>query len=137
MLQFALALAITSPIYVSAFEPWLPQNGRARTVFRNEKTELRADGNVNGNSVAAGPDQSEYGKSLELPNTYASCGQCGAAFALTLEAMGPGKGGRYVIHVTTRKQILPSKRISSTGKKHNDRSGRYRSGCASKCSEKS
>jgi len=55
---------------------------------------LRAEGEVNGDRVSTAPSQSEYGKSLELPNTYASCGQCGAAFALTLEAMGPGKGGR-------------------------------------------
>jgi len=94
MLLFAVTLAITPSIFVSAFGPFLPHHSSTRNFFRNEKTELRVDGDVNGNSVAAGPDQSEYGKSLELPNTYASCGQCGAAFALTLEAMGPGKGGR-------------------------------------------
>eukprot|EP00535_Pseudo-nitzschia_heimii_P005984 CAMPEP_0197180592 /NCGR_PEP_ID=MMETSP1423-20130617/5151_1 /TAXON_ID=476441 /ORGANISM="Pseudo-nitzschia heimii, Strain UNC1101" /LENGTH=234 /DNA_ID=CAMNT_0042630691 /DNA_START=203 /DNA_END=907 /DNA_ORIENTATION=- len=93
MLLFAVTLAITSSIFVSAFGPFLPHHSSGRN-FRNEKTELRVDGEVNGNSVEAGPDQSEYGKSLELPDTYASCGQCGASFALTLEAMGPGKGGR-------------------------------------------
>jgi hypothetical protein len=40
--------------------------------------------------------QSDFGTTLELPSSYASCGQCGAAFALTEEAMGPAKGGRYV-----------------------------------------
>jgi len=93
MLLLATTLTIASSIFASAFEPSLPHHGVARTVLRNEKTVLRADvdGDVNGNTIE---DQSEYGKSLELPRTYSSCGQCGAAFALTLEAMGPGRGGR-------------------------------------------
>jgi hypothetical protein len=49
-------------------------------------------------STSASPaaKQSDFGTTLELPSSYASCGQCGAAFALTEEAMGPAKGGRYV-----------------------------------------
>lgn len=94
VLLFATALAISLSNFASAFELCLPHHAKARNVFRNEQTVLRADGDVNGGSGAAAPVQSEYGKSLELPNTYASCGQCGAAFALTLEAMGPGRGGR-------------------------------------------
>ena len=63
-------------------------------------TVLRADVEVNGSGTSRDsvfiPQQKDFGQSLELPDTYASCGQCGASFALTLEAMGPGKGGRYV-----------------------------------------
>ena len=96
VLLLATILTISLSILASAFEPCLPNRDVVRKVFRNEKTMLRAEGEVNGDTVSTAPSQSEYGKSLELPNTYASCGQCGAAFALTLEAMGPGKGGRYV-----------------------------------------
>merc|ERR1712232_504343 len=46
-------------------------------------------------AVAAKPDdaaflplQSEYGKSMEYPNTYVSCGVCGVSFAMTKELMG-------------------------------------------------
>jgi len=38
--------------------------------------------------------QADYGTLLELPNTYASCGQCGSSFALTDETFGASKGGR-------------------------------------------
>lgn len=61
-------------------------------------TVLRADVEVNESETSRDsvflPQQKDFGQSLELPDTYASCGQCGASFALTLEAMGPGKGGR-------------------------------------------
>jgi hypothetical protein len=59
---------------------------------------------VEGDASAAAPaastsspaKQADFGTTIELPSSYASCGQCGAAFALTEEAMGPAKGGRYV-----------------------------------------
>jgi len=38
--------------------------------------------------------QADYGTLVELPDTYASCGQCGASFALTDETFGAAKGGR-------------------------------------------
>lgn len=84
----------------SAFEPAMPMSHRGRII-------LRAEGETNGSAASAGPEQKEFGQSLELPDTYASCGQCGAAYALTLEAMGPGKGGRYVATFATNyKRIL-------------------------------
>lgn len=47
-------------------------------------------------AAAAGTDsrQAEYGTTLEVPTTYATCGQCGTAYALT-EADLNGSG-RYV-----------------------------------------
>ena len=90
LMLFAAVLALTSSMFASAFEPSMPMSSRGRTILRAEEV-------TNGSSEAATtPDQKEFGQSLELPNTYASCGQCGSSFALTLEAMGPGKGGRYV-----------------------------------------
>ena len=38
--------------------------------------------------------QADLGEVTELPNTYVSCGQCGAAYAITAEIMGRP---RYVI----------------------------------------
>lgn len=96
LLLLTTVLAISSSIFASAFEAFNPSlNRRGQATIRNGKTVLRADEIANGeSSAAATPSQAEYGQSLELPTTYASCGQCGASFALTLEAMGPGKGGR-------------------------------------------
>jgi len=38
--------------------------------------------------------QADYGTLVELPSTYASCGQCGSSFALTDETFGAASGGR-------------------------------------------
>ena len=40
--------------------------------------------------------QAEYGKSLEMPSTYVTCGQCGSSYALKKEDLGDGGKGRYV-----------------------------------------
>mmetsp|Transcript_28413 Transcript_28413/g.50335 ORF Transcript_28413/g.50335 Transcript_28413/m.50335 type:complete len:229 (-) Transcript_28413:253-939(-) len=42
----------------------------------------------------AEPTQAEYGKSLELPSTYATCGQCGTSYALQEQDLGNGNGRR-------------------------------------------
>ena len=55
------------------------------------------EGTTASTSTSPAAKQSDFGTTLELPSSYASCGQCGAAFALTEEAMGPAKGGRYVL----------------------------------------
>eukprot|EP00536_Pseudo-nitzschia_multiseries_P016603 jgi/Psemu1/263734/estExt_Genewise1Plus.C_11620007 len=103
LLLWLAALLFVSAVSVSAFNPSAPSS-----IVRNGKTFLRADvavsasdatassgdSNSNNDSNSNSVKQSEYGKSLELPDTYASCGQCGSTYALTLEAMGPGKGGR-------------------------------------------
>jgi len=81
LLLLAAVLALTS----SAFEPAIPMSSRGRII-------LRAEEETNGSTQSV--QQKDFGQSVELPNTYASCGQCGATYALTLEAMGPGKGGR-------------------------------------------
>jgi hypothetical protein len=36
--------------------------------------------------------QSEYGQSLELPDTYAHCGRCETAYAIKEEDLGGGRG---------------------------------------------
>ena len=36
--------------------------------------------------------QAEYGKSIEMPNTFVRCGRCTASFALRPEDLGNGKG---------------------------------------------
>lgn len=61
-------------------------------------------------AAAAGTDsrQAEYGTTLEVPTTYATCGQCGTAYALT-EADLNGSG-RYVQTHT----------LSYAGPKYND-----------------
>mmetsp|Transcript_8970 Transcript_8970/g.19380 ORF Transcript_8970/g.19380 Transcript_8970/m.19380 type:complete len:246 (-) Transcript_8970:166-903(-) len=104
----------TSPV-VSAFAP-------SSTIVRNGRTVLRADVAPSADAAptpaASGehPKQSEYGKSLELPETYASCGQCGATYALTLEAMGPGKGGRRMeCSVCSHTWFQSRERIASLG----------------------
>lgn len=95
---YLLLLAVVLALTASAFEPSTPPR-RGRVITGQGKTVLGADadaggGSGSGNTENAFPFQSEYGKSLELPNTYASCGVCGVSFALTQEAMGPAKGGR-------------------------------------------
>ena len=104
----AAAFLMMATASVSAFGP---SSLASSTIIRNGKTVLRADVAPSASDAAAKPaaaadgehpKQSEYGKSLELPETYASCGQCGATYALTLEAMGPGKGGRYVSYYGLR-----------------------------------
>jgi len=98
LLWLTALVVILSAVSVSAFNPNVPS--AYNTVIRNGKTVLRADVAISASDTKASnsdsdyPKQSEYGKSLELPDTYASCGQCGATYALTLEAMGPGNGGR-------------------------------------------
>ncbi len=93
---FAAVLALTSSMFASAFEPAMPMNSRGRIVLRAEE---ETNGSIGADSSTI-PQQKDFGQSLELPDTYASCGQCGSSFALTLEAMGPGKGGRYVSFTT-------------------------------------
>ena len=39
--------------------------------------------------------QAEYGKETPMPDTYAQCGRCQSAFALTEEDLGPNGRGRY------------------------------------------
>ena len=95
LLLLAAVLALSSSMMASAFEPAMPFSSRGRII-------LRAEGEANGSTASAGPQQKDFGQSLELPDTYASCGQCGASYALTLEAMGPGKGGRYVTTFATK-----------------------------------
>lgn len=77
-------------------EPTVVQDGTTTPEAVGGNASASASGSTSTGGAATGavPKQSEYGQSLELPDTYASCGQCGATFALTLEAMGPGKGGR-------------------------------------------
>lgn len=88
----AAILALTSSMFASAFEPAMPMNSRGRIILRAEEG---TNGSAGAESASApAPQQKDFGQSLELPNTYASCGQCGTSFALTLEAMGPGRGGR-------------------------------------------
>ena len=36
--------------------------------------------------------QAEYGKSLDMPSTYVTCGQCGSSYALKMDDLGGGKG---------------------------------------------
>jgi hypothetical protein len=36
--------------------------------------------------------QAEYGQSLEMPTTYATCGQCGSSYALKEDDLGETKG---------------------------------------------
>mmetsp|Transcript_33011 Transcript_33011/g.68763 ORF Transcript_33011/g.68763 Transcript_33011/m.68763 type:complete len:212 (-) Transcript_33011:533-1168(-) len=38
--------------------------------------------------------QAEYGKSLELPNTYVKCGKCQTCFSVAPEDLGNGRGRR-------------------------------------------
>ena len=38
--------------------------------------------------------QAEYGKTLEMPATYATCGQCGSSYAVAEEDLGQGNGRR-------------------------------------------
>lgn len=91
------ALSSSSSSTVSAFNPSMPSSTSATPRTPSAAaTVLNADADVDSVDNDRAPMQSEYGKSLELPETYASCGQCGSTYALTLEAMGPGSGGRYV-----------------------------------------
>ncbi len=89
LLLVAAVFALSSSMFASAFVPAMPMSNSGRII-------LRAEGETNGSTATDGPQQKDFGQTLELPDTYASCGQCGANYALTLEAMGPGKGGRYV-----------------------------------------
>jgi pyruvate/2-oxoglutarate dehydrogenase complex dihydrolipoamide acyltransferase (E2) component len=97
-----------------------------------------ADASTSSSASPSPVKQSEYGKSLELPQTYASCGQCGASFALTLEAMGPGKGGRYVTNakkkVPTPLEIYLATKESTTTTDHEpyQRGNRFRKNVLSK-----
>jgi len=91
----------------SAFEPFMIGKIPARG-----NTALRADVDTEAAAEITCPQQSELGKSMELPDTYTSCGKCGAAFALTPEIMG-SKSGRYVQFVAKFKtENLP--RIGGT-----------------------
>jgi hypothetical protein len=91
LLLVAVLIAALSST-VSAFNPSMPSSSSSTPRAPSAATVLNADADID--SVDSVPLQSEYGKSLELPETYASCGQCGSTYALTLEAMGPGSGGR-------------------------------------------
>lgn len=101
LLLLAAFLALSTS--VAAFNPSMPGGGGSNKSSGGNQgnTLVKADAPpVNGGAAAttspssAAPKQSEYGKSLELPDTYASCGQCGSTYALTQEAMGEGRGGR-------------------------------------------
>lgn len=107
----ALASSTSSSMFAAAFSPGMPSDKGASKAPPAGKTEGAPPAAAAAAAAPAAtataapaaaatapsgavPKQSDYGQALELPKTYASCGQCGAAFALTLEAMGPGKGGR-------------------------------------------
>lgn len=103
----AILLLLSQSVNLASVKAFNPA---ADTIIRRGKTILRADtiappvDAVNGASAVAAssspsaepaaPSQAEYGESLEYPTTYASCGKCGASFALTPEAMGGGPAGR-------------------------------------------
>lgn len=100
LLFAALLVLLSASITItSAFSPSMPSSSPKGT-----PPVKKADAPAAGAPPATGaapapavggvPRQSEYGKSLEMPTTYASCGQCGSTYALTEEAMGPAKGGR-------------------------------------------
>jgi hypothetical protein len=53
-----------------------------------------ADRSITSTLLNAGK-QAEYGKSLELPSTYVTCGRCGSSYSLHADDLEGGKG-RYV-----------------------------------------
>jgi predicted Zn finger-like uncharacterized protein len=46
-------------------------------------------------------NQANYGKDLELPDTYVRCGRCATSFAIKAEDLGNGKGRRVECSVCT------------------------------------
>eukprot|EP00977_Amphora_coffeiformis_P012784 scaffold3233_cov178-Amphora_coffeaeformis.AAC.7 len=78
MLSTALALWCTSSYLVTGF------SGQS-VVARPSSTTLFAE-EVN--------KQAEYGKAIELPDTYVKCGKCQAIYAITEEDLGKGRGRR-------------------------------------------
>jgi len=53
-------------------------------------------GLVHGFSTPNPKQQAEYGKTLEMPDSYVQCGSCQSAFAVTGDDLGAGGKGRYV-----------------------------------------
>ena len=47
---------------------------------------------VNGGVQLQMSQQAEYGQSLEMPDTYASCGRCQTVYAITENDLGNGRG---------------------------------------------
>lgn len=109
---YLLLLAVVLALTASAFDPSAP-GSRNRGVTRPTASGPEAVPAAVPDAVpAAFPDavpaadgssaptenafpfQSEYGKSLPFPNSYASCGVCGVSFAMTEETFGASKAGR-------------------------------------------
>lgn len=85
--------ATTPPIAPEGISP--VEGAAAAAVTPASPPVVVVEGAAASSDAATSPaKQSDFGTTLELPSSYASCGQCGAAFALTEEAMGPAKGGR-------------------------------------------
>mmetsp|Transcript_17606 Transcript_17606/g.24828 ORF Transcript_17606/g.24828 Transcript_17606/m.24828 type:complete len:229 (-) Transcript_17606:126-812(-) len=58
-------------------------------------TSLRSTAEASPRTVAQSTSkQTEYGKTLELPETYVRCGKCQSAFPITPDDLGEGKGRR-------------------------------------------
>ncbi|KAG7358437.1 RNP-1 like RNA-binding protein [Nitzschia inconspicua] len=59
--------------------------------------------------------QAEYGKSLEMPSTYVTCGQCGSSYALKKEDLGGGTGRRLECSVCGHAWFQSQNRIMELG----------------------
>ena len=59
----------------------------ASTAFFTSQTRI-----YDGRQLQMSSQQAEYGQSLELPETYASCGRCQTAYAIKESDLGEGRG---------------------------------------------
>lgn len=65
----------------------------SESVFGFSTTSIQSHATTSSSTMLY-ESQAEYGKTLEMPATYATCGQCGSSYALAEDDLGQGKGRR-------------------------------------------
>jgi predicted Zn finger-like uncharacterized protein len=84
--------------------------------FTTTTTSLPRHAAPSSSSTSLNADvQAEYGKSLEMPQTYATCGQCGSSYALTEDDLGSGKGRRLECSVCGHAWFQSRNRLMTLG----------------------
>jgi len=105
-----MLMLISAMGIATSFESLLPRKNMLH-VLRAEPPESK-ESTSTGDSSTPQQKQAEYGKSLELPGTYAKCGKCHAAFAIALEDLG-GRGRRLKCSICDHSWFQAKDRLMS------------------------